>query len=132
MRADRLAAVLGALAVGAAVVLGVWATGGPMQGRAERRDEVRFQDLLSLKEQVDCLADAANRTLPARLEETDLCLIADRYVDPFTGEPYVYKRVSATGFRLCAEFEAPEMTRFIHGTFDAKAGCLSFDLKYRY
>ena len=131
MRADRLAAILAAAAVGAAVILGFWATGGHMQGRAERRDEARYRDLLSLKNQVECLADALDRVLPDSVAETEDCHHAERYEDPYTGKPYVYQKVSITAYRLCAEFESPDVTRFFHGSLDPQTGCLSLDLKYR-
>ena len=127
MRPDRPASLALILLVAAAVALGLWTVGGPMQGRAEARDETRYRDLLALQRQVRCLADAAGGRLPGTLEETQSCHIAERYADPYTGAPYRYERLSESGYRLCAGFETARSGDFTTGTevkFDAEAGCL--------
>lgn len=127
MRPDRPAALALILLVVVAVALGLWTVGGPMQGRAEARDETRYRDLLALQRQVRCLADAAGGRLPEVLEETETCHIADRYADPYTEAPYRYEKLSESGYRLCAGFETARPGDFTAGPevkFDAEAGCL--------
>lgn len=127
MRADTTATLALTLLVAAAVGLGLWAVGGPVQGRMEKRDQQRHADLMQLERQVACLSDAAGGALPATLTETDVCHIADRYADPYTGAAYVYDRLSDTGYRLCAGFEAPSKLQSWTGPeikFDPDAGCL--------
>jgi hypothetical protein len=131
MRPERLAVLLAAVAVAAAIAAGIWSVGGPRQGAAERRDEARYRDLLELRQQVYCLTDAAGGALPETLGETDACHIARRYEDPYTGAAYRYERLSDTAFRLCAGFEAPDVTRFSNQNFDAETGCLNFSRDHR-
>lgn len=127
MRADASATLALAALVACAVGLGLWAVGGPAQGRAEKRDQQRHDDLMQLERQIACLSDAAGGVLPDTLSETDVCHIADRYADPYTGAAYVYERLSDTGYRLCAGFEAPTTLRSWTAPeikLDTSAGCL--------
>lgn len=127
MRADATATLALTALVAAAVGLGLWAVGGPAQGRMEKRDQQRHADLMQLERQVACLSDAASGALPDAIAETDVCHIAERYADPWTGAAYVYDRLSDSGYRLCAGFEAPGTLQAWTGPeikFDRDAGCL--------
>ena len=100
-----------AIAVLAVVLIGValTQTGGPMQGRAERRDEVRIADLNALMAQAGCRAAAAG-TVTADLTATPACPDAPRATDPFTDRPYRIEVVDAENLRLCAAFETQAWT----------------------
>lgn len=125
------ALVIAAMAI-VAIGLGLAITGGPGQGRMERRDEVRQQDLARLSAQVECLAQAT-ASLPSSLGSTPLCPGEIRLVDPYTGAPYRYEPLSDTAYRLCAGFETDLALRqpWAPVTVDAEAGCLHFTLPER-
>lgn len=112
------------------VVLALSITGGPGQGRMERRDETRLQDLQRIAAQVECLALAADGALPADPASTPLCPADVRVADPYTGAPYRYETLSADAFRLCAGFETDLAIRMAGNqvNVDVEAGCLHFRL----
>lgn len=105
------AALLAILALGA-VVLGLWQTGGPEQARAERRDDMRKQDLRALASHKACLR---------RADPNVNCGDIPQQTDRFTDIPY---RIEAD--RVCATFERPDRLPDYPGS-RFKDGCLSFD-----
>jgi hypothetical protein len=127
MRPDRGGSLALIALVVAALLAGLLTVGGPLQGRAEKRDGVRIDDLLQIRGQVTCLAEAAGGVLPSDLAATDDCDLAERLADPYTGAPYRYARISDTAYRLCAGFETETPRRYAAGTatgFDEGSGCL--------
>jgi len=118
-------ALLAAAALGGGLAL----SGGPGQGRKERRDEARHQDLQRLSSLVQCRANAEGG-LPADLLNTPACPETARREDPFTAAPYRYEAIDARSFRLCAGFELPLEPTQIWGAseIDAEAGCLVWHL----
>ena len=108
--------------------LGLVVTGGPGQGRKERRDEMRLEDLNLMSAQVHCLARAAAGQLPTDLAPTALCPGALRRADPFSGQPYRYDILSPETFRLCAEFETDlaVLMDWNRVNLDAEAGCILY------
>ena len=107
------------------VTLGLLSVGGPGAGRMERRDRARLDDLHALSAQVTCAAEATTGALPEVFQTDPPCAGDIRLNDPFTGAPYRYERLSASTFRLCADFEAPERLRiFLSETLDPANGCL--------
>lgn len=119
-RSSAALAILAAVTVGAGLAL----TGGPLEGRALRRDDTRMEDLRRLSSRVQCLAMAQKR-LPASVEESDVCPDPVRLTDPYTDAPYRYQRIDATNYRLCGVFERPRRQQQWSGDeFDAVRGCL--------
>lgn len=101
-------AMLGIAAVAlAAIGAGLWLSGGPARGQAERRDAVRDADLAALAAQAQCLA-AEGRDVPP-LVPSEACPGQPRLADPATGAPYLLETVAGGRLRLCAprETEAP-------------------------
>lgn len=88
----------------AVLVAGIVATGGPAQGRAEKRDQTRERDLSGIQSLLFCKAQQAGRvgTDPT---PTEACPMAPRLADPFTGAPYRIELVAPDSIRLCAGFE---------------------------
>lgn len=112
----------------ALIVAGLTMTGGPMQGRAERRDEVRMGDLDALLLQADCRAGELGE-LTTDLAPTAACPATPRAADPFTDEPYQVEIVDAHNLRLCAGFELPLEDRVRWGRregVDAGDGCMVY------
>lgn len=112
--------------IGLAVLFGLWAVGGPEQGRAEARDRTRMQDLQALAQHVQCQANETG-TLPARLEGTESCPLTARLADPYSGAVYTYHGVSAVAFRLCAGFETDQAGSlpWQANGYDPATGCLT-------
>lgn len=94
---------IAALAV-AAIGGGLTVTGGPMQGRVEKRDQLRAGDLSALSRQAACLARAGSLR-DGDLSPTGPCPGTPRMADPFTGAPYVIELLDDRHMRLCAGFE---------------------------
>ena len=93
----------------AVLVAGIAATGGPAQGRAEKRDGTRQRDLSEIQSLLFCKAQQAGKvgTDPTPIEA---CPMTPRLADPFTGVPYRIELVAPDSIRLCAGFEAqPDM-----------------------
>ena len=118
-------ALLGGL-VALAVIAGWVTVGGLEAGRTERRDKVRLGDLRKLSEFVRCVGHAESRKLPETLEPHPTCTGEARLADPYTDEPYTYRKTSFSTFQLCAVFEAPEAMAYTYvanGNFDPNTGC---------
>lgn len=107
----RYWAVLALTALSASVaVAGIIATGGPAQGRAERRDQARAQDLSEIEILLTCKAQQAGR-VGIDPTPTEACPMTPRLADPFTGTPYRIELVPPDSLRLCAGFEVPAPDR---------------------
>lgn len=107
---------------GAAIVLALWAVGGPGQARAERRDQTRMNDLHSLGQHLACL----HRQGLGQDERSPLCPEAARRADPLTGQPYRIAMIADDGVRVCAAFETDAIGAWWSGRddFDRDSGCL--------
>ncbi len=120
--------VIGAVVL-ATIAAGVWSVGGPASAKQEKRDKVRMSDIQKLNGHVLCLAYATDRTLPDMLpsEEKTIedCSPVPRLEDPFTEAAYSYERLSDTGFRICGEFEKPELIAY-PASYDPETGCVGF------
>ncbi|MBC9245369.1 hypothetical protein H4P12_01270 [Paracoccus sp. 11-3] len=90
-----------------AIGLGLTITGGPLQGRKERRDAVRYEDLMRLAQQARCLHDA-DQLRGTGLGPVDACPDDVRAADPYTHQPYQITAVAPQHLRLCASFELTE------------------------
>ncbi|WP_374303175.1 hypothetical protein [Paracoccus sp. (in: a-proteobacteria)] len=90
----------------AILVAGIVATGGPAQGRAEKRDRTREQDLAQIQSLLFCKAQQAGQVLTDPTP-TEACPMTPRLADPFTQAPYRLELVAPDSIRLCAAFELP-------------------------
>ena len=126
---------------GLAVVYGIVLAGTPMQGRAERFDELRVTDLRAIHSEILNEVYGQNRpypgspvtALPKPLPKT-LQEIADnavyqqiRTVDPETGESYEYS-TKGSAYDLCAQFSLATDRKYdIFWNHPAGRHCYSFD-----
>ena len=133
MNREALAIRLAVGFVGLVLVLGLWATGGPLQGRAERRDRQRQQDLTEMAKWIDCLS-ILPAGLPETLTPTQACPFTGNLNDPLTGQPYAYRKNTGNAYLLCAQFETgrllPEFPRTLQrrmmaAGFNRETGCLN-------
>lgn len=130
MRADGWPSWLLAGLAAVLVAAGLWVSGGPAAGRAERRDQAREGDLGAIQGVLAC-ASGAGEALPASLDALNggpdgLCGPVPRRADPFTGAPYPYERLGERRYRLCAGFERPELIApyaYSEESFDPATGC---------
>jgi len=107
MQRDTLAPlIIGALVL-VAVIVGLFVVGGPATGRAEKRDEARWQDLRHLATFAKCVAKTSGE-LPETLGPFDECGTDIPFVDVITQNPYWYEKLSEISFRLCADLELPQ------------------------
>ena len=90
----------------AVLVAGIVATGGPAQGRAEKRDRLRESDLSQIQSLLFCKAQQAGRVVTDPTP-TEACPMTPRLADPFTAAPYRIELVAPDSIRLCAGFELP-------------------------
>lgn len=90
----------------AVLAAGFAASGGPAQGRAEKRDRTRDSDLSAIQMLLSCKADAAGRLITDPTP-TEACPMTPRLADPFTGAPYRIEPIAPASVRLCADFELP-------------------------
>lgn len=90
----------------AAIIGGFLIAGGPGQGRAERRDDMRRADLWALQAQLSCLARETG-VLEPTVRATAACPATPSLADPITGEPYRIEPIDDENLRLCARFELP-------------------------
>lgn len=125
------AILLGVLAVGG-VVLGLVFVGGPWQGRKEQADETRYLDLATISRALKC--DLANAVAPPQLPQATETYCGRPFLDrvptdPVTEEPYRYEALADGWFRLCAEFDNPEIVADGASPddteFSVSAGCMS-------
>ena len=90
----------------AAILGGLVLSGGPGQGRMERRDRVRLDDLMAIWRQAECRS-LNGAPLDGALTPTAACPAEPRRADPQTGAAYRIEPVDARNLRLCADFELP-------------------------
>ena len=111
----------------AGIGAGLWLSGGPGEGRAERRDALRQGDLAALAAQAQCLA-AEGRAVPP-LAPTEGCPATPRLADPATGEAYGIEPVEDGRLRLCAARETAETYGWPGASDPARPGCIVIDLR---
>ena len=122
-RAQGWASVAITILATVAVAGGIMIAGGPAQGRAERRDDQRIDDLARIESQLRCLS-AERRAFVTTVTQTDVCPDMPQLTDRATGEPYRIERIDDENLCLCALFEiAPDpVRRSTLGDFDGE-GC---------
>ncbi|WP_198666059.1 DUF5671 domain-containing protein [Tropicimonas sp. IMCC34043] len=114
-----------ALLVVPLAILGLVATGGPGKGRIERRDEARIRDLATFSVYANCVAQTHGGTLPETLGIDPDCQWDVRFADPFSNAPYRYKRLSASAYQVCGDFEdAAWVADLAPPDFDTETGCI--------
>lgn len=94
----------------AMIIGGLILSGGPGQGRAERRDYQRSADLSQIEAQLLCLARQRGR-LVAKVDTTEACPDRPTLADPATGMPYEITAIDGQNLRICAEFETETVAR---------------------
>lgn len=131
MQRDMLApALIGALVL-AAIIAGLSVTGGPNSARAEKRDTARLNDLRDIIQFVQC-RKALDDTLPDALTAVESCSDPAKLADPTSAQPYSYERLSENSYRLCADFERPELIEDFDlgpGRWNAESGCFTLTEK---
>ena len=103
--------VAGSLVVVGAIVAGVIMVGSPTEGRLERLDAQRVQDLQGIMQATDSVW-ARSQELPGSLEElADDPRLRVQIADPGSGEEYGYTIVGEGAYELCATFDRESPTR---------------------
>lgn len=131
MRRDVLAPLLIGGLVLAAIIAGLFVTGGPMTARAEKRDMARLDDLRRLSSFVRCVKDKTG-TIPATLSSFEACGTDVVFLDVTTKSPYRYEKLDDETVQLCAEFERPDLLRgqeFNLGRRQGQTGCYTLDIE---
>ena len=105
MKPTETAAIALGVIVIVEVIAGLLTVGGPLTGRAERRDDQRRDDIRDISENIRCLTRVAGGTIPDQPRITDRCPEVFPASDPFSGEPYEYEKLSMIAYRICATFE---------------------------
>ena len=125
MQTEDIAKIGLGLVVVAAIGAGLATVGGPGIGRMEKRDFTRFSDLQQLKNFVTCVARNNEGVVPDTLDPVPSCQQNPTTVDPFTDQPYVYRKLDERSFDICASFEAPErFSDWQKRELDLETGCL--------
>jgi hypothetical protein len=89
----------------AAIVTGIIMVGTPTEGRLERLDARRVQDLQGIMQATDSVW-ARSQRLPATLQElADDPRLNVQVVDPGSGKQYEYTVVGEDSYELCATFD---------------------------
>lgn len=91
------------------IVAGLFMTGGPQQGRAERRDQERSVDLSRLESHLTCLSREAGQVVTEPQPDNPACLLPDGLVDPASGAAYRIEKIDDNNLRLCADFETDDV-----------------------
>ncbi|MDG1739141.1 MAG: hypothetical protein P8L68_01270 [Paracoccaceae bacterium] len=126
MPKNSILAVISVIAIGMAAI-GLFVSGGPSVGKAERRDQARIEDLYELRELTFCLAETAGGVLPKIIDNSDTCARDIMFNDPYDDVPYVYEWISERSYKYCASFEYPErITIYDSASFDPTTGCIQF------
>lgn len=140
-RLHRYAGITATVAVAAAVVVGIVATGSPAAERLRKFDVRRVDDIRMINGEVmnqtvgtdwrsPQVAPAIKAPLPASLEEVAKHAMRQRprMQDPVTGTPYSYEVVSASSFRVCATFDtARDEPGDVAWNHPAGRHCFTFD-----
>lgn len=104
MNVHRVAAGVSIAVVAIVAVAGFIVSGTPGEQRLKRLDQHRVADLQNLARAVD-RHWAAEHSVPTAVDPlVDGRNLSRLPTDPATGEPYRYERLSADGYRLCADF----------------------------
>ena len=106
MRWHRMFAGCAGLVMALTLGFGFWSTGSPSSVRVLSEDNRRERDLHDLTMQIE--NKRYNGVLhgpPARL--ADLAITGR---DPFSGQPYEYRRLDGESYQVCAEFGAASPT----------------------
>lgn len=126
MPKNRIIFVFVALSV-ALIMAGIWITGGPAAGQAERRDAGRLSDLYKLQDLTFCLAETAGGVLPDEINTSETCKREIDLIDAQSGQAYKYQRISDRSYLWCAPFEAPDRIQmFGESRLDVETGCVQF------
>ncbi|MDG2339622.1 MAG: hypothetical protein P8L32_00300 [Paracoccaceae bacterium] len=88
MRKNRIIIAIAALSL-AFILVGIWVTGGPSAGQAERRDAARLSDLYELQDLTFCLAETAGGVLPDEISLSEICKREIALTDSNSGEAYI-------------------------------------------
>jgi hypothetical protein len=81
---------------------GFWSTGLPSSVRVLNEDNRRVRDLYGLTVQIENKRYSGGlQGPPASLADVDVTAS-----DPFTGQPYEYRRLDGERYQVCAEFRA--------------------------
>ena len=98
-------ATIAAVLVAVSIVAGLILVGPPAQGRLERLDRRRIEDLKGIMRAIDVVWDR-NEWLPESLDELPKDpRVGANTVDPGSGEPYEYHRLDEEIYELCATFD---------------------------
>jgi hypothetical protein len=121
----RMFAGCAGFAIALTLGLGFWSTGSPSSVRVLNEDNRRVWDLYELTVQLENkVQSSASKEPPGSLAEVGLT-----GSDPFTGEPYEYRRLDGKRYQLCAAFRAPSPRASGSALFWAHpAGRKCFDL----
>lgn len=112
---QRLAGVIGAVALAAVLGIGFWMVGMPGTRRLERLDERRLSDLQRIHREIQRVVLDPDRpgelrqSLPISLEEAGRLAVFEELTtsDPASGEPYGYRVLDARTYELEATFALP-------------------------
>ncbi|MCC5887923.1 MAG: hypothetical protein JJT88_15925 [Gammaproteobacteria bacterium] len=104
MNLDRVLAVGVGMAVGVAVVAGLFVLGSPGDERSRLLDARRVEDLSALTFAVR-RHHAREGAVPDRIEDILGDLESDWLRDPRSGDTYGYRPLGVDSFELCATFE---------------------------
>jgi hypothetical protein len=115
----------------ASIIAGVILVGSPAQGRLERLDASRIEDLKGIMVAIDSFW-IRNERLPTSLEELaeDPRVQVDT-VDPGSAEPYEYHPLDEDAYELCASFDGESPApgrRTPAGFWSHEAGRRCFEL----
>ncbi len=129
---NRLLLALLIAGVGAGLIAGFMAVGGPGYARKERNDETRASDLRILGAYYRCQGDGFHDDSTV----VDRCNGQGRKpdpVDPVTGAAYVVIGPTGTRLEICAEFETRKLMGRTNGLsalfFDGQTGCVRYARK---
>jgi hypothetical protein len=100
MSRDARAAIVAAIAIVVAIVLGFRVLGGPGTQRLVRSDERTVRSLAELAQKIQQKWRTSNSELPPTLDSFS----EKEKQNPLTHKPFVYRPKSNTAFELCASF----------------------------
>ncbi len=102
----RMFAGCAGLAMALTLGFGFWSTGSPSSVRVLNEDNRRVRDLYDLTVQIE------NKRYGGGLQgpPASLADVALTGRDPFTGQPYGYRRLDGERYQVCAEFRAASPT----------------------
>ena len=100
MSRDARAAIIAAIAIVVAIVLGFRVLGGPRTQRLVRSDERTVRSLNELAQKIQQKWRSSNSQLPPTLDS----LSEKEKQDPLTHKPFVYRPKSTSAYELCATF----------------------------